>query len=71
MSESVGSARPRLVDGALLGREEMGLGGVSVFGVRFVISFMLLPILLPSQSLTLPFTQINFASAGPTKGTHP
>ena len=70
MSGSVGSARPRLVDGALLGRGEMGSDGVSASGGRFVISFPLFPSLLPSQSLTLPFTQIHFVSTGLTKGTH-
>ena len=56
MSGSVGSVHPRLFDGALVGRGEMGSGGVSASGGRFVISILLFPSLLPSQSLTLPFT---------------
>ena len=70
MSGGVDSAHPRLVDGALLGRGEMGSGGVRVSGGRFVISFPLFPSLLPSHSLTLAFAQINFASTRPTKGTN-
>ena len=70
MSGSVGGARPRSVDGALLGREGMGSGGVSVFGGQFVISFPLFPTLLPSLSLQSLLKQTNSTSNGLTKGTH-
>ena len=70
MSGSVGSARPRSVEGALLGRGETGLGGVSASGGRFVIFFMLFPTLSLSPSLPLLMAQINSASTEPTEGTH-
>ena len=50
-SGRVGGAHPSLVDGALLGREGMGSGGVSASGGQFVISFLLFPTLPLSPSL--------------------
>ena len=68
-SGRVGGAHPSLVDGALLGREGMGSGGVSASSSWFVISFLLFPTLPSSPSLPLLMTQINSAITGPTKMT--